>query len=294
MKGAKRYTDYKINILCIQIFLGMFICSCVIFSFVGDGSKNLKLNETEFQTSHRIYRRSADANETDLALANLMQGNISETSSTATTSTTAKVHLKKPEAADGSFLEQGHVTKPLMDNKATTRFFTETSTVPTISFQSEPLRNCLLKLNRTCSIKLSKCTKKQIFIDFSNSSLNTYLDIELQNSSQSCRFTYEYSPSRILNINAANVFNSDLCVNIFNSSSSFNQTELDILRKTYTSMSFLNTTCIRDTYYLIDLIEPGKQLSSNCLAEANFMTKTSTDLQVNNHFLLINWLRCFC
>ena len=69
-------------------------------------------------------------------------------------SSTEKVHLKKPEAADGSFLEQSRITKPQTGLASKSPEFTYDNEYIN---KSAELRQCLAKLNRDCNFKLQHC-----------------------------------------------------------------------------------------------------------------------------------------
>jgi hypothetical protein len=65
------------------------------------------------------------------------------------TTTTAKVHLMKPEAVDGSQLEQAHITKPPVKPIEPT-----TSTLLPPIDQDAFMNKCLIQMNRTCIMEL--------------------------------------------------------------------------------------------------------------------------------------------
>lgn len=69
--------------------------------------------------------------------------------------TTEKVHLKKPETADGSFLEQSHITKPSVQAGSTRS--SEMTYSDEYVRNSVQLRECLAKLKRICHLRLENC-----------------------------------------------------------------------------------------------------------------------------------------
>jgi len=75
------------------------------------------------------------------AYTNMSDFNRSNLHSLLITTTTPKVHLKKPESADGIFLEQSHVTKPTpVDRRKRQFIFSESSTATTTTSEKVHLK----------------------------------------------------------------------------------------------------------------------------------------------------------
>lgn len=88
-----------------------------------------------------------------LFVTNSIQNEVTDNSSIPTFSTSTKLHLKKPVVADGSFLEQHHVTKPILLKKPELEKEFDNVYIE----KNEILRGCLENLQRNCVLKLSKC-----------------------------------------------------------------------------------------------------------------------------------------
>ena len=66
---------------------------------------------------------------------------------------TQKVHLKKPSIADGSLLEQTHVTKKPKPLVTPSQLAINNELID----KSELLKSCLGKLRRKCSLRIADC-----------------------------------------------------------------------------------------------------------------------------------------
>ena len=169
-----------------------------------------------------------------------------------------KVHLKKPEKSDGSYLEQSLKTKPPPDKKITSSDQSKT-TLNFTSFdigKSNELQQCLSKLKRSCTFELTKCWSQAVHNLTSN---NT--EIDRHNNSISflpCQFSY-----KINQLDAAIASSSSLCSNLM-------ITENDwILNKTETALSF-NQECFRNVSNRFDLLlDLNKILDFSCLLNGN-------------------------
>lgn len=192
------------------------------------------------------------------------------------TTTTTKVHLKKPEIVDGSYLEQSHVTKPQLDSKATTSPPSETTTSqPIVSFSSEPLKICLTKLNRTCSVQLENCRKQRVSIDLTNLTLSAEASIE-NRTSDSCQFVYKY-PHGVFYTQNETISSS--CEEWLKLDPTFDGSE--ILSKNSANLGFLGRNCLQQNNTdLNDLLEPKKQFNTSCYIDAKPLNKTSLVFQV--------------
>jgi hypothetical protein len=114
---------------------------------------------------------------------------------TTTTMTSTKGHAKKPDAADGSYLEQSHITKPKqIDNPKTIKSLIETTSTNSMLNSSESLKNCLFNLNHSCVLTLSNCAGQN------------------KSSDILCQYNLNYIESLEINVSLNQSFNrSNIC-----------------------------------------------------------------------------------
>ena len=169
-----------------------------------------------------------------------------------------KVHLKKPENSDGSYLEQSLKTKPPPDKKITSSE-QSTTALNFSSFdvgKSKELQQCLSKIKRSCTFELAMCWRQGIHNLTTN---NTQID--QHNNSISflpCQFSYKINQH-----NTTIAPQSSLCSNLMTTENNW------ILNKTETTSNF-NQECFKNVSNRFDLLlDLNKIINFSCFLNGN-------------------------
>lgn len=177
-KNDKKLTNLKTKLVHIQFYFGMFIAFCLVVSILNSQpsspSSDITTPSTTFLSPPPKLNPNRDPRRKRDSSFNVTTAN--ETTSVATTTSTTtstKSHVKKPDAADGSYLEQSHITKPqIINNKPSESSTSTTSNISPLTYalnanSSDSLKQCLLELARSCELHLARL-----------------------NSTLSCKYTY--------------------------------------------------------------------------------------------------------
>jgi len=180
----------KLKLIQIQFYFGFFISFCLIASILNQQQTTATTSLTVTSTpstnlllTNDSRKRDYDKNILTSTLLTSSSTTTPTTTSTTSTTTTTKVHAKKPDVADGSLLEQSHITKPQqsdLNNNNNKKTDPETTSqlinYVVDSNSSQSLKSCLLNLNRNCLLDLSS----------SSSSSGSGSGVSM------CRFNYNY------------------------------------------------------------------------------------------------------
>ena len=166
----KRIQNSKSNILIIQAIFGMILFFCLFATFIQSPvlltHGHIGSNDTFLSTSTvKVHlKKPGQSDGSYLEQDHVTKPTIERrkrqfapdytnfiNSTANSTTTTHKVHLKKPSDSDGSYLEQSHITKKPHTVLKPINY--DDSLVES----SETLQKCLKNLPRTCQFKITEC-----------------------------------------------------------------------------------------------------------------------------------------